>query len=312
MIAAVAGRRLRLIVHHQIEIFRLVGRRDRHEGGEHLVVGVAAADDLLRRAGLAADVIAVDVGEAGRAMRRVRAQQIAHRLRCLVADDLLGIGHRGRLVAHQERRLHQMAAVDQRGHAHQRLQRRDVEALAEGDRHRVEFAPMFGDLRLGALRQLRLQPVELAHLAQERLMPLHADHQRHARRADVGGMGEHLRDRQHAMRGVEIVDGEMAGAQAVARVDMRAERDLAGIERHRDRQRLEGRAHLIGADVDAVDLRPVDLFGHVRRIVGIVVGQRLQRDDLAGVDVDDGARRRLRLEFLQAGDRVRRAARASP
>ena len=133
-------------------------------------------------------------------------------------------------------------------------------------------------------------------------MALNADHERHARGADVGGMREHLRHAQHAMRGVEIVDGEAPRAQALARVDMRAERDLAGIERHRDGERLEGRAHFVGADVDAVDLGPVGLFGHVGRIVGIEVGQRFERDHFAGVDVENGARRRLRLEPLHARD----------
>ena len=105
VIAAVAGRRLRLVVDHHVEIFRLVGRRDRHEGREHLVVGIAAVDDLLRGAGLAADVIALDVGEARRAMRRVGAHEIAHRLRGLRADDAMARRHRVRLVAREERRL---------------------------------------------------------------------------------------------------------------------------------------------------------------------------------------------------------------
>ena len=101
--------------------------------------------------------------------------------------------------------------------------RRDIEPLAEGDRHRVQFAPVLGHQRLGALRQFGAQPIELAHLLQERLMALDADHQRHARGADVGGMGEDLGHGQDAMRGVEIVDREASVAQAVARVDARAE-----------------------------------------------------------------------------------------
>ena len=199
-----------------------------------------------------------------------------------------------------------MAAVDQRRHRHQRLDRRDVEALAEGDRHGIELAPVFGHQRLGALGQFGAQPVELAHLAQERLVALDADHQREARGADVGGMGEHLRHGQHAMGGVEIVDGEAPVAQAVARVDARAEIDLAGVEGHRERQRLEGRAHLIDADIDPVDARRVP--GHVRGIVGIVVGQRFQRDDLAGVDVDDGPGGGLGAGTWSGPPRVRRAA----
>ena len=190
-------------------------------------------------------------------------------------------------AALEEGRRHQIAAIDQRGHRHHRLDRRDIEALAEGDRHGVQFAPVLGHQRLGAFRQFRAQTVELAHLPQEGLVALDADHQRHARRADVGGMGEHLRHGQHAMGRVEIVDREASVAQAVARIDARAQIDLAGIERHGDRQRLEGRAHLVDADIDAVDARRV--LGHVGGIVGIEVGQRLQGDDFAGVDVDDRA-----------------------
>ena len=54
---------------------------------------------------------------------------------------------------------------------------------------------------------------------QKGLMALDADHQRHARGADVRGMGEHLGHGQHPMRGVKIVNGEPPVAQAVARVD---------------------------------------------------------------------------------------------
>jgi hypothetical protein len=39
-----------------------VGRQHRGERGEHLGLGIAAADHLLRGAGLAADVVALHVG----------------------------------------------------------------------------------------------------------------------------------------------------------------------------------------------------------------------------------------------------------
>src|SRR5262249_53762304 len=45
-------RRLRLVDHDQQEITRLIGRQDRHEAREHLGLGITAADDLVRRAGL--------------------------------------------------------------------------------------------------------------------------------------------------------------------------------------------------------------------------------------------------------------------
>ena len=75
------------------------------------------------------------------------------------------------------------------------------------------------------------------------------------------------------------------------------------------RDRLEGRAHLIDADVDAVDLL---LVAHVAGIVGIVVGQRLQRDDFAGVDVDHRARRGLGVEALEPDRELVAQARGSP
>ena len=67
--------------------------------------------------------------------------------------------------------------------------------------------------RLGAFRQLGAQPVELAELAQERLVVLDAERQRHARGADVGRIGEDLRHREHAVLRVVVVDGELAVVQ---------------------------------------------------------------------------------------------------
>ena len=130
-------------------------------------------------------------------------------------------------------------------------------------------------------------------------MAFDADHQRQPRGADVRGMGEHFGHRQHAMRGVKIVNREPPVAQAVARVHMRAEIDLAGFERHRERKRLEGRTHFVDADIDAVDLGRI---AHVARVVGIEVGQRFQRQHFAGVDVDDHARRGLGVEAIHSVD----------
>ena len=89
-----------------------------------------------------------------------------------------------------------------------------------------------------------------------------------------------------------VVDREFAVVQRAARVVQRVEIGLAGIERHRQRQRLEGRAHLEHAGGQAVDA-----IGIVRflRIVRIEVRQRDHRDDLAGLDVGDEAGGRLGL-----------------
>jgi hypothetical protein len=113
------------------------------------------------------------------------------------------------------------------------------------------------------------QPIELAHLSQKRLVALDAHHQRQSRSADIGGMGEDFRHGENAMGGVKIMDGEMSVAQAVAGVDARIERSLARIERHRQRQRLEGRTHLVDADVEAVDPRRV--LDEVARIIRIKI-----------------------------------------
>src|SRR5918995_2185135 len=52
------GQALGLVEDGQEQVAGLIGGSDGHEGGEKLVLGVAAADDLLGRAGLAADEIA--------------------------------------------------------------------------------------------------------------------------------------------------------------------------------------------------------------------------------------------------------------
>ena len=89
-----------------------------------------------------------------------------------------------------------------------------------------------------------------------------------------------------------VVDGELAVMQRAARIVQRVEIGLAGIQRHRQRQRLEGRTHLVDAGGQAVDA-----VGIVRllRIVRIEIRQRHHRDDLAGLDVGDEAGGRLGL-----------------
>ena len=81
--------RLRLVEHDQHEVARLVGRQHRGEAGQQLGLGVAAVDHLLRGAGLAADIVAVDVGLAGGALLGVEPHQVAH----LLAG--LGLDHAG-------------------------------------------------------------------------------------------------------------------------------------------------------------------------------------------------------------------------
>ena len=126
-------------------------------------------------------------------------------------------------------------------------------------------------------------------------MALDPDRQGDAGGADVRRIGEDLRDGEDAVLGVIVADVEMAVAQRAARVEGRIERDLAGVERHGDGQRLEGRAHLVDAGGE-----PVDVVGIERllRIARIVVGHRHHRDDFAGTHVENEAGGGLGLELL--------------
>src|SRR5262245_58562752 len=56
---------LRLVQDDEDLIARLVGRQDGGEGGQELGLGIAAANHLLGGAGLAPDVVALDVGLGG-------------------------------------------------------------------------------------------------------------------------------------------------------------------------------------------------------------------------------------------------------
>ena len=254
MIPAVLRQGLRLVEEHEHEVFRLVGGRDRHERREHPVLGIVAVDDLIGCACFPADVIARNVGELGGADLRVEAQEVAHGFADLRPHDTNGVLLAFRFASLQECRLHHHAAIDERADRHQCLQRRHVEPLAEGDRHRVELAPALRHERFGIFRQFGAQPIELAHSSQERLMAFNPDHECHARRADVGGVREDFRHRQNAMSRVKIVDSETTEAQGLPCINARAQRHLVELEGHGNRDRLEGRTHLVDADCQPVDM----------------------------------------------------------
>ncbi len=126
-------------------------------------------------------------------------------------------------------------------------------------------------------------------------MRLDALRQRDARGADVGGEREDLLRVEEAALRFVVVDRELAVVQRPARVPLRVEIVLAGIQRHRQREGLEGRAHLVDAGG-----QPVDAIGIVRLlgIVGIEIRQRHQCDDLAGPDIRHQAGRRLGVELV--------------
>jgi len=113
------------------------------------------------------------------------------------------------------------------------------------DGHRVELAPVARHQRLGAFRQLGAQPIELAKLAQEPFVVLDAELERHA------GRCRRWRSRWKISGTVstrfwawEIMNGELAVLQRGARIEGIAQADLAGVERHAEREQFEGRAHL--------------------------------------------------------------------
>ncbi len=91
------------------------------------------------------------------------------------------------------------------------------------------------------------------------------------------------------------MDGEFAIVQRTASVPHRIEIGLAGIQRHRQRECLERRSHLVDAGRQSIDA-----IGIVRffRIIGIEIRHRHHRHDLAGPDVGDETGGRLGLVLL--------------
>ena len=72
---------------------------------------------------------------------------------------------------------------------------------------------------------------------------------------------------------------------------------LPEFEGHGERHRLEGRAHLVDADIHAVDL----VVGQgIDRVVRVEIRHRDQRDHLSGLDVEDHRGAGLGLEVLDA------------
>src|SRR6266545_2902027 len=295
------GGRLRLIEHDEEKVARLVGRQHRGERGEHLGLGIAAADHFVRSSGLAADVVTLHVRFGGGALLDVQTHEIAHLFAGLGLDHLGRERKRVGFAALEEGRRNEASAVHQRADCRHRLQRRYRQPVAERDGHSVEFGPALGYERLGAFGQLGAQPLELAHLPQEPFVMLDSEAQRHARGADVGRIGEDLRNREHAVLSVEIVDGEFPILQRTAGIERRFERDLTGVERHRDGERLEGRAHLEHTGGEAVDASRIEGLAW---IVGVVVRHRHQRDDLTGAHISQEARSRYGLELGAGGDQL--------
>ena len=149
-------------------------------------------DDFLRGAGLAADVIAVDVGLFRSADLGIEPHQIAHLVAGLGFDDTRSKLHRIGLATPEERRRNEIAAINDSVDAHYRLQRRDRKPMPECDGDGVQFGPMLRHNRLGAFRQFRAQTVELAQLFQKCFVSLDTLRQRDARSTDVRRIGENF------------------------------------------------------------------------------------------------------------------------
>src|SRR5215813_7532625 len=143
--------RLRLIEHDEKKVARLIGRHYRGEGGQHLGLRIAAADHFVRRAGLAADVIALHVGPGGGALLDIETHQIAHLVARLGLDDLGAKRLRLGFATLEEGRRNEASAVHQRAVRFLRWQRRHRKPVTECDRHGVELGPALGHQRFGAL-----------------------------------------------------------------------------------------------------------------------------------------------------------------
>ena len=155
----------------------------------------------------------------------------------------------------QDRRRVIDAAVEQGRIAHRQLQRRDGDALAEADRHRLERAPARArSERTAALLQLDLGLVEEAHLLEPSLLPVLAQLVGDLRHSDVGAFHHDFGDRALAAERMRVVNEMAVGRQNLWAIhDLRGSGDDARIHRHGERERLEGRSQLEHAERRAVE-----------------------------------------------------------
>ena len=179
-------------------------------------------------------------------------------------------------------------AVDHRADGGGELERTDRQAVTETDGHGVDLAPRRRRQRGGNLGELDVGGAQQAEAGQEVALRLGADILRHLGGADVGRVDDDFRHREPAVLGLVVADDEARHAQRLAGVVAVGHGDHAGVERHRHGKQLERRAHLVGAQRGPVEARRA---GAIARVIGIEVGQRRQRQDLAVVGVDDQPRR---------------------
>src|SRR5690606_28340791 len=99
---------------------------------------------------------------------------------------------------------------------------------------------------------------------------------------DVGGMDQHLRHVERRAFELQILDGVSADPVRRSRVATGQVRNRAGLDGGSNGERLEGRAQLVDLVGDLVE----DVFApFVVDVVGVELGKRGERHDLAGIHV---------------------------
>src|SRR3712207_4383302 len=203
-----------LVDHDGHEQLGAIGGREADERGDVAGVRVQAGGlvDLVRRAGLAGELVAGDLRLARRAARREDAlEHDAQRLARLGRDDAAALRDLRRAAVdglHDPRRLEDPAVGD-RGVRARHLHRRDADALADRQvAHRRAGVLLqrehLTDLLAGQVDAGRLAEAEAADpLVEAPRADLHAD----LDRADVARLGEDLARRErHVAARVRLAD----------------------------------------------------------------------------------------------------------
>ena len=273
-----AGAAARRIEQHEDDDLRIVRRSEADERDDvFLRAAGRVLRNLFRRAGLAADAVARDIGVLAGAVDGVAddlLKDLAHGGARLLAHDLT---HHGRRIGHDRLpvavddaldhiRLHEIAAVDAGADRRDELQRRDRKRLAERSRRELrevfgviervlappDAAALAGQVDAGLGGEAAVDVVGQVQEA-ERLGILvkcaRADELADLHERDVARVLHGLRERLAAVAGrLPALDriGTAEHGDAAAAVKRRAFIDHALLERHGQRDDLERRAGLVG------------------------------------------------------------------
>ena len=113
-------------------------------------------------------------------------------------------------------------------------------------------------------------------------LPLRPHEVRDMRGAEVGRIGQYLRQIEPAVFTLEILDGEAADLDRTGRVELIPDVHEAGVQRHRRRLQFERATGL----VTLLDRPVLSLFlGGGAEIVGVVVGQADDGQHFAGIHI---------------------------